>query len=187
MIFRFLRASIYLKYRRFVSQYFLRFFFANSGRKCLIEPPLFIEYERIEVGENFRLWPNARIEALDSYRGLKLDGRIIIGNNVSFQQDVHVVAASLMKIGNDVTFGPRVTILDNAHTYCDSNILNGQLIIDPVEIGDSSFLGAGAVVLPGTKIGKGCIVGANSVVKGSFAANSVIVGSPAKVVKKNEY
>ena len=52
-----------------------------------------------------------------------------------------------------------------------------------VDIGEESFIGAGAVVLPGTKTGKYSIVGAGAVVKGCFAAYSVIVGTPAKRIK----
>jgi acetyltransferase-like isoleucine patch superfamily enzyme len=54
-------------------------------------------------------------------------------------------------------------------------------IIQSVEIGEYTFIGTSCVILPGTKIGKGCIVGAGSVVKGNFPDYSILVGSPAKV------
>jgi acetyltransferase-like isoleucine patch superfamily enzyme len=54
-------------------------------------------------------------------------------------------------------------------------------IIQGVEIGDYTFIGTSCVILPGTKIGKGCIVGAGSVVKGNFPDYSILVGNPAKV------
>ena len=55
-------------------------------------------------------------------------------------------------------------------------------IFGAVSIGDYSFIGTSSVILPGTKIGRGCIIGAGSVVKGNFEDYSVIVGNPAKVV-----
>ena len=55
-------------------------------------------------------------------------------------------------------------------------------IIDKVEIGAYTFIGTSCVILPGTTIGKGCIVGAGSIVKGNFPDFSVIVGNPAKIV-----
>ncbi|MCX6231079.1 MAG: acyltransferase [Bacteroidetes bacterium] len=55
-------------------------------------------------------------------------------------------------------------------------------IIEKVEIGEYVFIGTSCVILPGTKIGKGAIVGAGSVVKGEFPDFAVIVGNPAKVV-----
>jgi acetyltransferase-like isoleucine patch superfamily enzyme len=55
-------------------------------------------------------------------------------------------------------------------------------IIESVEIGAYTFIGTSSVILPGTKIGKGAIIGAGSVVKGDFPDFSIIVGSPAKIV-----
>jgi acetyltransferase-like isoleucine patch superfamily enzyme len=55
-------------------------------------------------------------------------------------------------------------------------------VINKVTIGEYSFIGTSSVILCGTSIGKGCIVGAGSVVKGDFPDHSVIVGNPARVV-----
>ncbi|MFY9311414.1 MAG: acyltransferase [Bacteroidia bacterium] len=55
-------------------------------------------------------------------------------------------------------------------------------IIEKVHIGDYTFVGAASVILAGTTLGKGCIVGAGSVVKGNFPDFSIVVGNPAKIV-----
>jgi acetyltransferase-like isoleucine patch superfamily enzyme len=55
-------------------------------------------------------------------------------------------------------------------------------LIEKVVIGDYTFLGTGCILLPGTELGKGCVVGAGSVVKGKFPDYSVLVGNPAKVI-----
>lgn len=52
----------------------------------------------------------------------------------------------------------------------------------PVSIGEDSFIGAGAIVLPGTSIGRNCIIGAGAVVKGVIPDHSVVIGNPAKVI-----
>lgn len=52
----------------------------------------------------------------------------------------------------------------------------------PVEIGDYSFIGAHATILPGTKIGRGAIVSAYAQVKGEFPDFAILAGNPAKVV-----
>lgn len=49
-------------------------------------------------------------------------------------------------------------------------------------IDENSFIGAGAIVLPGSRIGKNCIIGAGAVVKGNIEDNSIIVGNPAKKI-----
>lgn len=49
-------------------------------------------------------------------------------------------------------------------------------------IGEDSFIGAGAIILPGTTIGKSCIVGAGAVVKGIVQDHSIMAGNPAKII-----
>jgi acetyltransferase-like isoleucine patch superfamily enzyme len=51
-----------------------------------------------------------------------------------------------------------------------------------VSIGAYSFVGTGSIIMPGTKIGKGCIIGAGTVVRGEVPDYSIVVGSPAEVV-----
>ncbi|MBK8368985.1 MAG: acyltransferase [Bacteroidetes bacterium] len=55
-------------------------------------------------------------------------------------------------------------------------------IIEGVKIGEFTFVGTACILLPGTTIGKGCIIGAGSVVKGVYPDYSILVGNPAKVV-----
>lgn len=52
-----------------------------------------------------------------------------------------------------------------------------------VKIGDNTFVGAGAIILPKTTIGNFCIIGAGAVVKGNIPDYSVVVGNPAKIIK----
>ena len=71
------------------------------------------------------------------------------------------------------------------HEYRDINSPVGvqPLIVKKTQIGENCFIGSGAKILAGTILGNHCIVGTNSVVRGEFPVDSVIVGSPAKVVK----
>lgn len=57
-------------------------------------------------------------------------------------------------------------------------------IFERVRIGDWSFLGAGCIVLPGSTIGKYCIIGAGAVVKGDIPDYSVVAGNPARIIKR---
>jgi acetyltransferase-like isoleucine patch superfamily enzyme len=56
--------------------------------------------------------------------------------------------------------------------------------VKPISIGEGTWLGLHSVILPGTHIGKNCVVGANAVVKGIFPDYCVIAGVPAKIVKQ---
>lgn len=57
-------------------------------------------------------------------------------------------------------------------------------ILKETSIGEGTFIGYGAAIQAGTILGRHCVVGTNSVVRGIFPDYSVIVGSPAKIVKK---
>lgn len=54
----------------------------------------------------------------------------------------------------------------------------------PVFIGRNSFIGAGAIILPGSQIGENCIIGAGAVVKGKIESGSIMVGNPAINITK---
>ena len=59
-----------------------------------------------------------------------------------------------------------------------------KITVKETRIGENCFIGMGAAIMAGTILGKQCVVGANSVVRGNFPDYCVIVGSPAKIVKK---
>lgn len=54
--------------------------------------------------------------------------------------------------------------------------------LGPIAVGDDCFIGENAILLPGTRLGEGCIVGAGAVVRGEIPANSVVAGNPGRVV-----
>ena len=51
-----------------------------------------------------------------------------------------------------------------------------------IEIGENSFIGARVSILPGTTIGKNCIIGACTVVKGNIPDNSICIGNPCQII-----
>ena len=62
---------------------------------------------------------------------------------------------------------------------------NSELIpAKPIRIGKNCFVGCNAIILKGTVLGDGCVVGAGAVVAGEFESNSVIVGNPARVIRR---
>ncbi len=93
---------------------------------------------------------------------------------------------SLITIGDATTISLDVVIL--THDY---SISKGLKLIDPalsgrflkpIKIGSNCFIGMRTIILPGTTIGDNVIVGAGSVVKGTFPNNVVICGNPAKII-----
>jgi acetyltransferase-like isoleucine patch superfamily enzyme len=121
-----------------------------------------------------------------SIQGEKKGEKVRIGKNTSLERRCSISAAKHIVIGENVIFGPNVYITDHIHAYEDNSLpIKNQGItkISPVTIGDDSWLGVNVVVLPGAKIGKHCVIGANSVVLNNIPDYSVAVGSPAKVVR----
>lgn len=90
-----------------------------------------------------------------------------------------------MSIGRNTTISGNVFVSNVNHRYTelDVHILDQDMEERETVIGENCFIGYGAVIMSGTKLGKQCIVGANSVVNGIFPDRCVIVGAPGRVVK----
>jgi acetyltransferase-like isoleucine patch superfamily enzyme len=115
-------------------------------------------------------------------RVLTIGDRCLIGRGSS------VVAHQSIEIGHDVWTGHHVHLTDMNHGYVDVDLpISKQHQPEaPIVVGDGSWLGHGTVVLPGARIGRHVVVGANSVVIGELPDFSVAVGAPARVVKRWE-
>ena len=90
-------------------------------------------------------------------------------------------------IGDDVLISDRVFIGDAVHGFILTNIPiknQEQSSSGPVTIGDGTWIGIGASILPNVKVGKNCVIGANSVVTKDVPDFCVAVGNPAKVIRQ---
>jgi acetyltransferase-like isoleucine patch superfamily enzyme len=120
--------------------------------------------------------------------GHDLGGRpiVTIGDRCTIGRGSHIVGHQSIVIGDDVWTGPYVYITDQNHSYADPDRPIGEQlpINETVEIGDGSWLGAGAIVLPGARLGRNVVVAAGSVVRGTVPDHSVVAGVPAKVVRR---
>lgn len=153
----------------------------HIGLKSYVASPLFIFGAKgITIGNKVRIFPGVRMETHHH-------GRIIIDEDVSIGQNFHITSADQeLKIGAHTTISGNVFItnIDHDYTEIDIHILKQKHIIKKTDIGANCFIGYGAAIQAGTILGKQCIVGANSVVRGVFPDYSVIVGAPAKIVKQ---
>jgi acetyltransferase-like isoleucine patch superfamily enzyme len=111
---------------------------------------------------------------------------ILIGENVTIEQNLHLTCANRIVIGNNTAIAANVTITDIEHPYTDVNIPieRHDLVVKEVVIGEDSKIYNNAVILPGVHIGKHCVIGANSVVARDIPDFSVAVGAPSRVVKQ---
>ena len=111
---------------------------------------------------------------------------ISIGDRCSIGRSSSIIGRIGIEIGDDVTTGPNVYITDHNHTYDDVSVpIVRQWPADaPVRIGAGSWLGAGSVILPGTRLGANVAVAAGAVVRGTVPDYAVVAGVPAKVVRR---
>lgn len=112
-------------------------------------------------------------------------GELRIGEN-SYISSFSVIGVNeKVLIGKDVMIADGVSIRDTDHAFDDlSTPMNKQGIITaPVIIEDDVWIGYGAVITKGVKVGKGVIIGANAVVTKDVPPYAVIGGVPAKIIK----
>ena len=85
-------------------------------------------------------------------------------------------------IGRDVVFAPRSSVIAHSYIPQGNRVIGTNEVIKDVEIGDSCFIGMGAIILPGVHLSHGCYVAAGSVVlEGRYPINSLIAGNPGSV------
>ena len=164
-----------------------KFVFKNAR---IIRFPIDIRGRKyISVGKGFTTGFGCRIEAYPANKKPCL----FFGENFQMNDYVHITAMENVKIGNNVLLASKIYISDCSHgSYAGnendssplSNPKNRKMFSNPVNIEDNVWLGEFVSVLPGVTIGKGTIVGANSVVSKSLPPNVIAVGTPAKPIKK---
>ncbi len=177
-------------FQLFKTNVYWRFFFSRIGTHSVITGrSRIVGYRHIEIGENCWIGDNLRLEAVCSYAGIKYSPFLSIGNNVCINQNFHCTCAEKVSIGDGTSFTANCGVFDIIHPYNDINVNPREAVIktDPVIIGKDCLVGMNSVILPGTQIGNHCVIGANSVVSGIFPDYCVIVGAPAKVIKKYDF
>ena len=111
---------------------------------------------------------------------------IKIGDNCLIGQGSAIVGHYDISIGDQVYTGMNVYITDQNHGYenLDESIGRQTPSEQPVRIGARSWIGSGAVILPGADIGEHVVVAANAVVRGHIPDRCVVAGVPARIVRQ---
>lgn len=93
----------------------------------------------------------------------------------------------LIEIGDHVVICKNVYLITHEGAITIFHHENPDMdLFGRITIGDNSFIGMNSLILPKTTIGKNCVVGAGSVVRGIIPDNSVVAGNPAKVVMSTD-
>jgi acetyltransferase-like isoleucine patch superfamily enzyme len=174
-------------YFRVKTRFFYRYIFGSMGARCEIRTPVDIyNANYMHLGDRVYIGAGARLGAIRSNPTRTPELRI--GNYVNIEQNVHIICHSRIHIADNVTITGHCAIVDTTHPYEDVHDPRriGERILDEdsyVEIGEGSFLGFGAVVLPNVRIGKHCIIGANACVTKDVPDFSVAAGNPARIIR----
>jgi maltose O-acetyltransferase len=129
-----------------------------SGEAVWIEPPFYCDY-----GSN-----------------------ITLGDRVFFNFGCVVLDVAPVRIGSGVLFGPSVQIYAATHPLSAAERRAGLEAGRPVEVGDDVWVGGGAVICPGVRVGARSVIGAGSVVTRDIPGGVFAAGNPCRVIREIE-
>lgn len=114
--------------------------------------------------------------------GVRFDGK-----PEYIQADAYLDGSGGLTISEGAVISTKVIILTHDWSFlkrinCPPSDYYDKMAYKAVSIGMNSFIGAGAIVLPGSTIGRHCIVGAGAVVKGNIPDYSIVIGNPCKII-----
>ncbi len=113
---------------------------------------------------------------------------ITSGQDVSMNVGVYIDAQGGIALGNGIMIGPQCSLITSGHGHKQTDVFmcKQPLEYGPIVIEDDVWIGAGATILPGVRIGRGSIVAAGAVVVSDIPPFSVCGGIPAKVLRSRK-
>lgn len=165
-------------------------FFHGYGKigsmSYLVKPMRIIGKRKIFIGNHCAILHHARMETISRWKAEELNGSICIGDYTSIEQNCHIIAADKLEIGDHTVISAFVYIADCGHSIDDTtkSVMEQPLFVKKTKIGAYCFIGIGAKIMPGVEIGDHAVVGAGTVVTKDVPPYTMVVGTPAKIIKK---
>ena len=159
--------------------------FARFGRNSVLQCPARTSgEERIEIGDGVFIGANSWLQTLPD--GQNASSALLIKDGTSIAGGCVLSAVRSLVLEENVLLARNVYISDHMHRYTDTRqpvLSQGLDKVEPVLIRSGAWLGQNVVVCPGVTVGRGSVIGANSVVTASIPDGCVAAGAPAKVLK----
>ena len=147
------------------------------GRRAIVLGRPTVDATDLEIGDDFKVWQGHRTTLISGW------GRLRIGDRVFVNSGSVVIAVKEITIGDDVALANEVYVMDS-----NSHGVEGRPHVEaPVHIGDGTWVGARAMILPGVTIGKRVVVAAGAVVTRDVPDDVLVAGNPARVIRPLEY
>ncbi|HMO12752.1 MAG TPA: DapH/DapD/GlmU-related protein [Pirellulaceae bacterium] len=145
------------------------------------------DVDECDIGEGTKVWqfvvilPGAKIgKDCNICAHVFIEGDVTIGDRVTIKCGVQLWNG--LRVGDDVFIGPNATFTNDK--YPRSKKYPIQFLQTVIESGAS--IGAGAIILPGVRIGAGATVGAGAIVTKDVPADSTVVGNPARIIHNHQ-
>ena len=185
------------------ARYFLRGVFLFNGNRILRHPTARLETEggRLQVGCFWPLWRNKGGIILHQDACLRTKGNVVIGDGVIIavhpgatleigrdtfiNPNSRIIALESIRIGQDCAVAWDVQIMDGDRHYFLDEQGGKTKNTAPIHIGDHVWVGARSLILKGTHIESGAVIGAGSVVSGRIASGTVVAGNPARIIRED--
>ncbi len=147
------------------------------GRRPHVLGSPVVDATDLEIGADFKVWSAHRTTLISGW------GRIRIGDRCFLNVGTTLLSVVEIVVGDDVAMANEVYVMDS-----NSHGVEGREHVEaPVRIGDGTWLGTRAMVLPGVTIGKRVLVAAGSVVTRDVPDDVLVAGNPARVVRALSY
>lgn len=198
---------IYVKITRLQRGYFKKIWFEKSGKRIFIGKRTDIKHNRhittgnnilindyveinaespnsVVMGDNISIGKYSVIKCTGNYKNTKTG--IQIGNNFSCGDFCFFGCAGGIQIGDDVIMGQNIRFHAQNHNFDRIDILirDQGTTQKGIVIEDNCWIGAGTVFLDGVTVGRGSVIGSNTLVNKDIEPNSIAVGNPVRIVKK---
>jgi acetyltransferase-like isoleucine patch superfamily enzyme len=165
--------------------------FESVGQKTTVYQPLLLtNVHCASIGERVLIRSGARIEMIVTDQAAL--PRLVIGNRVNIEQNVHIICGSSIEIQDGATITGNCAIVDVEHPYedVDDPTRIGERLRtrgNHVVIGQGAFIGFNSIVLPNVTVGRNAVVGAHSVVTRDVPDYCVVAGNPARIIKRYNF
>lgn len=148
------------------------------GAHVQIGSATILDVAHLEIGEGTKINEQVFVGGLQFP-----DSRFVVGRNCQIMQMTFINPSRSIVIGDDSGVGGDCMLF--GHTSWQSKFEGYPVHFDSIEIGRSVSIAWRVFLLPGSKVGDGSVIGANSLVRGTIPPRSMAVGFPARVVKSD--